>query len=64
MCGVYVCVCGVCVHIVCVCCPQTHGHSEDILSVAVDVSNLMATSSFDGEVFISYSVDISSLMVI
>ena len=36
----------------CCCCLnfQAHGHVEDILSIAVDASSLMATSSFDGEV--------------
>ena len=29
---------------------QSRGHSEDVLCVAVGSPNLMATSSFDGEV--------------
>ena len=33
-------------------CVQAHGHSEDILSIAVGLTNLMATSSFDGEVIV------------
>ena len=48
LCAVCVCLCSLCYY-------QTHGHSEDILSVAVDVSNLMATSSYNGEVTVIYN---------